>query len=237
VSAVCTDPDHTGREYAQLLTKQVCRHNLEQGITPFLHTLTTNERAIREHKKYHPGVRVSGVICVLIGEKMNVINIKFLEEAFHMYYEGLHRYAFTMLNDNDMAKDVVQQVFVTLWEKKEILNITMSVKAYLYRAVYNSCVNRQTRAQKHQPISPHNEEQLPVKPEFLSDIRELRTTLEQAIQSLPPQCRMVFLKSREEEKSYPVIARELDISVKTVEAQISKALRILRVALEKHEIK
>lgn len=50
VSAVCTDPDHTGRGYAQLLTKQVCRHNLEQGITPFLHTLTTNERAIRMYE-------------------------------------------------------------------------------------------------------------------------------------------------------------------------------------------
>lgn len=191
----------------------------------------------RKHKKYRLTVRVSGVICVLFEEKMNVINIKFLEETFHMYYEGLHRYAFTMLNDSDMAKDVVQQVFVTLWEKKEALNITMSVKAYLYRAVYNSCVNRQTREQKHQPISPDNEDQLPVKPAFLSDIRELRTAIEQAIASLPPQCRLVFLKSREEEKSYPVIARELDISVKTVEAQISKALRILRSALEKHEIK
>lgn len=182
-------------------------------------------------------VRVSGVICVLMAAEMSVINIKFLEEAFHTYYEGLHRYAFTMLNDSDIAKDVVQQVFVTLWEKKEALNITMSVKAYLYRAVYNRCVNRQTREQKHHPISPDNEDHLPVKPEFLSDIRELRTAIGQAIESLPPQCRVVFLKSRDEEKSYPVIARELDISVKTVEAQISKALRILRDALEKHEIK
>ncbi|MBN9386040.1 MAG: RNA polymerase sigma-70 factor [Chitinophagaceae bacterium] len=167
---------------------------------------------------------------------MNVINIEFLEDAFHLYYEGLHRYTFTMLNDSDLAKDVVQQVFVTLWEKKDALSITMSVKAYLYRAVYNSCVNRQTRGHKHLSLPPDDAGQLPVKPEFLSDIRELQAILEQAIGSLPPQCRVVFLKSREEEKSYPVIARELDISVKTVEAQISKALKILRSALEKHEI-
>ncbi|HVW62153.1 MAG TPA: GNAT family N-acetyltransferase [Puia sp.] len=60
VSAVCTDPGHTGMGYAQFLTKQVCRHNLEQGITPFLHTLTTNERAIRVYE--HLGFRQRRII-------------------------------------------------------------------------------------------------------------------------------------------------------------------------------
>jgi len=165
-----------------------------------------------------------------------VINIASLESTFHLYYEGLHRYAFTMLNDNDMAKDIVQQVFITLWERKDALTITGSVRAYLYRAVYNSCLNQQTRGVKHRPLTPETVERLPVRPEFLSDVRELRAILEQAIASLPPKCREIFLKSREEEKSYPEIAGELDISVKTVEAQMSKALKILRSALERHEI-
>lgn len=60
VSAVCTDPAYTGRKYAQLLTAQVCRHNLERGITPFLHTLTTNERAIRVYE--YLGFRTRRVI-------------------------------------------------------------------------------------------------------------------------------------------------------------------------------
>jgi len=171
-----------------------------------------------------------------MAEKMHVINIASLESTFRLYYEGLHRYAFTMLNDNDMARDIVQQVFLTLWEKKDTLSITGSVKAYLYRAVYNNCLNHRTRGIKHQPLAPDTAGELPVRPEFLSDVRELRSILERAIASLPPKCREVFLKSREEEKSYTEIAGELDISVKTVEAQISKALKILRSALERHEI-
>jgi len=167
---------------------------------------------------------------------LNVINIKFLDDAFHLYYEGLHRYAYTMLDDSEMAKDIVQQVFITLWEKKDTLNITVSVRAYLYRAVYNSCINHRTRGRRHHPIDLDSSGQLPVSPELLSEVRELRTILERAIETLPPQCKVVFLKSREEEKNYPAIARELGISVKTVEAQISKALKIMRSALEKHEI-
>jgi RNA polymerase sigma-70 factor, ECF subfamily len=167
---------------------------------------------------------------------MHVINIKFLENAFQLFYEGLHRYAFTILGDNDLAKDVAQQVFVTLWEKKDTLSINISVRAYLYRSVYHACINHKTRGTTHYSLYQEDPAILSAKPEFLNDVRELRAILDEAIASLPPQCKVIFLKSREEEKTYAVIARELHISVKTVEAQISKALKLLRAILEKHEI-
>ena len=164
------------------------------------------------------------------------IDIGFLEEAFRDYYEGLHRYAYSLLLDNDTAKDIVQQVFIHLWEKKASLNITLSVKAYLYRAVYNRCINYRTREKRFEPAEEAISKELLIQPEFLSEVRELSSLIEQAIASLPTQCREVFRKSREEEKSYPVIAKEMGISVKTVEGQISKALKMLRSAVETYQI-
>jgi len=157
-----------------------------------------------------------------------MITVEFMENAFHRYYEGLHRYAYTILRDNDMAKDAVQHVFLTLWEKREKLSITTSIKAYLYRAVYNYCINLQTRGHRHLPIDEANEQLRHTPAALLTESRELRAQIEEAIGNLPPQCKIAFLKSRVERKTYPVIAGELGISVKTVEAQVSKALKILR---------
>lgn len=173
----------------------------------------------------------------LLGEGQSVntgggqISMDFLEDAFHMYYDGLCRYAGTLLEDGEGAKDIVQQVFVTLWERRDTLTIASSVKSYLYRAVYNACINRRLRGHKHQSLETDVSAPLPVDPEFLVEVRELRNTIEAAIASLPPQCQVVFRKSREEEKSYPVIAKELGISIKAVEAQVSKALKSLKVLL------
>jgi len=177
---------------------------------------------------------------------MHVINQSYLENAFHRWYEGLHQYAFTLLGDNDMAKDVVQQVFINLWEKRDSLQINVSLGSYLYRAVYNGCMNQRVRGVRHMPVDPEEEARMMVDPavvarmvaapDLLSDVRELQLALSAAIASLPQQCRMVFMKSREEEKTYAAIADELGISIKTVEAQISKALKVLRSALEKYQL-
>ena len=63
-------------------------------------------------------------------------------QVFHAYYEGLCQYAFTLLRDMDDAEDVVQAMFVKIWEKRETLNITHTMKSYLYKAVYHQCINR-----------------------------------------------------------------------------------------------
>ena len=172
----------------------------------------------------------------LYHRKMHVINQTYLENAFHRWYEGLHRYAFTLLEDNDVAKDVVQQVFFNLWEKRDTLQINISIGAYLYRAVYNGCINQRARVARHGPVDPDGPQQIMAAPDLLSEVKELQFVLSAAIADLPPQCKVVFLKSREEEKSYASIAEELGISIKTVEAQISKALKILRSALEKYQL-
>lgn len=153
-------------------------------------------------------------------------------QSFYSHYEDLHRYAYTLLRNNDEARDVVQDVFLKFWKKEKPLPAAPMARQYLYRAVYNTCMNRmrhenvRLRYLQHHVDTVANEAgTLPVME------KELRARIEQAIALLPAQCRIIFLKSRNEEKRYAEIAKELQISVKTVEAQVAKALRILRVEL------
>lgn len=151
------------------------------------------------------------------------------EHYFNLHFEGLHRYAYTLLNDNEKARDVVQNVFLKLWEKQQGLDEERSVRSYLYTAVYHDCLNlirhekvKRRYAAEPQPLSTSADPVIH---------RELQQQIRETVEQLPPQCRLIFLKSRSEQKKYAEIAAELDLSVKTVEAQIGKALRILKEKL------
>jgi RNA polymerase sigma-70 factor (ECF subfamily) len=151
--------------------------------------------------------------------------------VFDTYFDGLCNYAFTKLRNMDEAEDVVQGMFLKIWEKRESLMITQSLRSYLFRAVHNYCVNQLEHRdvkQKHLDYKTlvAEERQLPeVFPE------ELEENIRKAIEQLPQQCRIVFKMSRYEEMKYAEIAEKLGISVNTVENQISKALKILRTQL------
>ena len=157
-----------------------------------------------------------------------------LEQYFYEYFEVLHRYAYTILKDSDEAKDVVQIIFMQLWEKRDTLAIKQSVRAYLYVATHNHCLNRiksqQTRQRHYNNFSRDSARTTLEGEEFLA-FRELKKEVLSAMDVLPEKCREIFFKSRFEEKTYPEIAKELGISIKTVEAQMGKALRTLRTIL------
>lgn len=163
-----------------------------------------------------------------------IINTGTLASYFNEYFEVLHRYAYTMLKDSDEAKDVVQIIFIQLWEKRDTLAIRQSVRAYLYTATHNHCLNRiksqQTR-QRHYDHFATGEVQASTASEDQLYLRELKKEVLSAMDTLPDKCREIFYKSRFEEKTYPEIAKELGISIKTVEAQMGKALRTLRTLL------
>jgi len=149
---------------------------------------------------------------------------------FHTYFEGLHRYAFTILKDNDEAKDAVQAVFLKLWEKRATIDEQQSVKSYLYTAIYHYCLNvKRHRKIKDQYITANNHTVTTFRNTLLS--KETYQRIMASIESLPPQCKLIFTKSRFEGKKYAEIADEMGLSVKTVEAQVGKALRILRESL------
>jgi len=162
---------------------------------------------------------------------------KALEMLFKEYYQPLCRYANSYLEDPADAEEVVQNCFIKLWEKKENINIQSSVKSYLYQIIRNACLNEI----KHQKVKKNYGDMVSLEGEQhseASDQTTLRGELEEkiaiAIQSLPQQCRLIFTMSRFEELKYQEIADQLNLSIKTVENQMGKALKLMRAQLQEY---
>jgi RNA polymerase sigma-70 factor (family 1) len=156
------------------------------------------------------------------------------EKTFRKYYERLCHYATSLLKEEDEAEEIVQTVFLTIWEKREDLEITLSLKSYLYRAVHNHCLNRFKHATVREAHREYTQHFIPQSYESVTEVihaNELQDRIEAAVSTLPEQCQLAFRMSRFQELKYQEIADQLGISVKTVENQIGKALKILRNAL------
>lgn len=158
-------------------------------------------------------------------------------ELFVASYGNLHRYAYTMLKNEAAAEDVVQAVFARLWEKRAEMVSDAGVRSYLYRSVHNRCLNelrhqRQGDRYATYKTAGRRTEASHWQPQEQVAAKELETRIAAAMASLPEQCRLVFVKSRQEGRKYAEIAADMGISVKTVEAQMSKALRMLRLQLQ-----
>ena len=157
------------------------------------------------------------------------------ERFFKTHYQSLLHYAYLRLRDETAAEDVVQQVFLNIWHKRTSLKIHTSLKAFLYKAVHNECLNYL----KHERYKlSHEKHSLAIEGydyiEKRSDpvvLTELQLQIEKTINGLPEQCRHIFYLNRIQELKYREIADELGLSIKTVEAQISKALKVLRKKL------
>ncbi|WP_291914225.1 RNA polymerase sigma-70 factor [Chitinophaga sp. CB10] len=155
------------------------------------------------------------------------------EQLFKSHYKGLHAYAYTILKDDIMAEEMVQNVFCKLWEKSGDIKIRESVSGYLYRAVYHESINylRHEKVKANHVAYARYQQASPSHTNAASgkvQLRELQEKLQAALLELPEKCRTVFQMSRFEELKYQEIADKLNISVKTVENQMGKALRILR---------
>jgi|GEM_PF-2350370 len=169
----------------------------------------------------------------LEGRAERAVTPESIASIFLAQYAGLYRYAHTLLKEREAARDAVQQLFTEIWVRRAEIRIAVSLEAYLYRALYNYCINRKTRDQRYVDLGDSLAEQTAPAPNLALECKELQEEITRAIESLPPQCKLIFLKSRTEGKSYSCIAEEQGIAVKTVEAQISKALRIIRSRLER----
>lgn len=131
------------------------------------------------------------------------------------------------VGDLDEAKGLVHEVFVTVWEKFDTLPPDSNYRSYLYTAVRNKCLNY-IRDKKKNVTLDAIREQDSIELNTSMETLELSREIEIGIQMLPEKCRMVFEFSRLEGLKYEQIAQKMGISVKTVEAQMSKALNILR---------
>jgi RNA polymerase sigma-70 factor (family 1) len=157
------------------------------------------------------------------------------EQLFEEYYKPLSLFALGYVNDLETAKEIVQALFVALYENRKSLLITTSLKSYLYQSVRNRCLNHL----KHIQVDRRHLENLKLMQESSEDLEasiekgELETRIFQIISDLPPRCQEIFKKSRVNGMKNIEIAKLLDISVRTVETQISNALKILREKLGK----
>ena len=156
------------------------------------------------------------------------------EELFMSFFPGLVLFARKYVPDQDTAKEIVHNVFLNLWEKREKVDTSSSLKSYLFTSVYNRCLNF-IRDQKKFDRNESHFERLE-STDFADgtdhlEEQELEQRIYDALQSLPEKCREVFVLNRFEGLKYAEIAEKLGISVKTVEAQMSKALKILREKL------
>lgn len=154
-------------------------------------------------------------------------NKKKFEQLFKELFSPLTGYSMKYIYDLDDAKNIVHEVFLAVWEKFESLPEGTNYKSYLYTSVKNKSLNFIRDKKKH-VILEEAEDQGPVEENLTLETAELEKEVEIALQLLPEKCRQVFEMNRQDGLKYAEIAEKLNISIKTVEAQMSKALAIMR---------
>ena len=169
------------------------------------------------------------------GNEQKYIQFKLV---FEEYYVSLSNFAHTYTKDKLVSEDIVQEIFLKIWEKRQDLIGSSSIRFYLFTAVRNNCLTYLQHAKKTLSIHAVNLENSLVfipsdKPEGQSVDR--MTVIQKAISQLPPKCKEVFLLSRIGNLTYKEIGKTLGISVKTVDNQIGKALKMLRNLLREYK--
>ena len=158
-----------------------------------------------------------------------------LRVLFDQYYPYLISVVLKLSGDLELSKDIAQEVFLEIWKRREKLEIEIALKPYLRRAGINRMLNKL----KSNRLDFREHEDLPEEadqasdPQHLLEASDLQQAIQQAIDLLPPKCRLIFTLKRIEGMSHDEIAEELQISKKTIENQMTKALKMIRASLIK----
>ena len=150
---------------------------------------------------------------------------------FDRHYSDLCNFANLVLKNETFAEEVVQEIFIYLWRKRKVIIIRTSVKAYLYNSVRNKTLNAIRKEKNGLKAIQYLTNQTPdtvQQPDQILESNELKNIIRKVIDALPQQCRTIYILSREKGYSNKRISAELKISEKTVENQMTKALRKLR---------
>lgn len=160
---------------------------------------------------------------------------------FKSFYSPLCTYATGILKDKETAQEIVQDVFIKIWESGGNLRIETTLKGYLFRSVHNQCLNyiRDNARTKELPFSSYPQSELfylkiECSPDVIESLftEDAEKSLAKAMKALPEQCREIFYLCRFEDLSYPEIAVKLNISLSTVKTQMQRAMIKLTEALK-----
>ena len=161
-------------------------------------------------------------------------DIKQFESLFRSSYASLVKYAKTLIKDHDTAEEIVQDLFFRIWQNKEKIKIESSLNGYLFRSVHNSCLHHIEhmkvieRHEQEMTFSQNDESESPAE---ILQYKELQSKIARTIEKLPERCGQIFCMNRFEGLKYAEIAEKLAVSIKTVEANMGKALKEFRKAL------
>lgn len=162
------------------------------------------------------------------------------ESIFKDSYRFLCAYARHLVTCPELAEEIVDDVFFNLWHNRKKIHISSSFRAYLIACIRNRSLDSLRKGKGVKTYVLDHAEMIECQQSIACDTliyEELRTQIDQAIQCLPEQCRVIFLMSRDEELSYKDIALQLNISVKTVDTQIGRALKHIRGRIAFHNRK
>jgi RNA polymerase sigma-70 factor (family 1) len=159
------------------------------------------------------------------------------ETLFRAHYNALANYAFSIVKNQQDAEDVVQEVFIRLWQHKPAAIKTDQAKFYMLTATKNACISLLRKQAGKFMVEPDAIQLSDTADETAStgDV-DIAAVVDKALATLPPQCLAIFKMSRFGQLTYQQIAGELGISVKTVENQMGKALKIMRTYAKQHNI-
>jgi len=163
--------------------------------------------------------------------------VAIFEELFKTHFKSLYAYANTIVRDEVIAEEMVQNVFFKIWEKKGGSNIQSPALGYLYKSVYHESLNYLKHQKVKAAYQAHSVYQMKNQTDNASKkiiLSELEQQINKALCELPEQCRTIFQMSRFEEMKYQEIANKLGLSIKTIENQMGKALKILRLKLAEY---
>lgn len=161
-------------------------------------------------------------------------DVQQFESLFRSSYVALVRYARTLVRDQDTAEEIVQDLFFRIWKDKEKIKIESSLNGYLFRSVHNRClhlIEHKRIVEKHAEEMSFRQPESPENPSDILNYKELQAKIASILEKLPERCGKIFYMNRFEGLKYIEIAEKLSVSVKTVEANMGRALKEFRKEL------
>ena len=160
--------------------------------------------------------------------------ITVLESLFILFYPVLASYCNKYVKDEECARDIIQDIFLHVWENRDKIDFSTPLHSYLLRLAHNRCINYLQRTKvERKYLEMASMQTMEMEMQYDNIFNQLaaetmQDQIERAVERLPDQCRIIFLKSRFEGMTHRDIANKLGISVRTVETQIYRALKVLK---------